>query len=89
MPGDAFQEEEIEVPVMREEAVVAKEAHVTGQVNLNKNVETETETVGGDVRQEDVVVDGEDQEFVTSRGRGIRGETTDYTTETTTTETTR
>jgi uncharacterized protein (TIGR02271 family) len=57
VPGNAFQEEEIEVPVMREEAVTAKEAHVTGQVNVNKTVETEQQTVSGDIRKEDVEVD--------------------------------
>lgn len=56
--GDnAFQEQTIEVPVMREEPVVATEAHVTGRVQVNKDVETETRTVEGDVRSEDVEVD--------------------------------
>jgi len=57
VPTNAFQEQEIEVPVMREEPVVNKEARVTGGVRLNKDVQTETQTVGGEVRSEDVVVD--------------------------------
>jgi uncharacterized protein (TIGR02271 family) len=57
VPSDAFREQEVEVPVMREEAVVGKEARVTGGVALNKNVQTETETVGGDVRKEDVDIE--------------------------------
>ncbi len=57
LPHDAFQEREVEVPVMREEPVVAKETHVTGGVRLNKDVQTETRTVGGEVRKEDVEVD--------------------------------
>lgn len=57
VPNSAFQEREIEVPVSREEAVVGKEAHVTGQVRVQKNVDTETQTVGDDVRREDVQVD--------------------------------
>lgn len=56
--GDnAFQEQTIQVPVMREEPVVATQAHVTGRVQVNKDVETETRTVEGDVRSEDVEVD--------------------------------
>lgn len=55
--GTAFQEENIEVPVMREEPVVAKEARVTGEVRVGKNVETETQTVGDTVRREDVEID--------------------------------
>jgi len=68
--GDnAFQEQTIEVPVMREEPVVATEAHVTGRVQVNKDVETETRTVEGDVRSEDVEVDRD----VDSSGTGTRG----------------
>jgi len=55
--SDVFEEEEINVPVTREEPVVAKEVRTTGEVRLNKNVQTQTETVGGDVRSEDVDVD--------------------------------
>jgi uncharacterized protein (TIGR02271 family) len=55
--SNAFQEQEIEVPVMREEPVVEKQARVTGEVRVGKDVETETRTVGGQVRQEDVEVD--------------------------------
>jgi uncharacterized protein (TIGR02271 family) len=57
VPDTAFQEQEIDVPVMREEPVVAKEARVTGKVRLDKTSEVETQTVGGEVRREDVEVD--------------------------------
>ncbi len=68
VPDDAFQEQEINVPVMREEAVVDKQARVTGEVRLNKTTETETQTVDGEVRSEDVeVVDDTDV-----RGTGKR-----------------
>ncbi len=53
----AFQEQEIEIPVMREEAVANKEVRATEQVRLNKTAQTETETVGGDVRSEEVEID--------------------------------
>ena len=64
----AFQEREIDVPVMREEPVVGKETRVTDEVRVNKDVETETRRVGDEVRREDVKVDREE-----SRGRKQRG----------------
>jgi stress response protein YsnF len=48
---------------MREEAVVGKEARATEQVRLNKTVGTETETVGGDVRREEVETEGDTTGF--------------------------
>lgn len=63
--GQAFQEQEIDVPLMEEEPVVEKQAHVTGGVRMTKTVETDTQTVGGDVRSEDVEVEGDDDENVT------------------------
>ena len=52
----SFQEETIDVPLTREEAVVSKEAHVTGAVRLNKTSTSETQTVSDTVRKEDVEV---------------------------------
>jgi uncharacterized protein (TIGR02271 family) len=59
--GTAFQEQEIDIPVMRQEAVVGKESHATEQVRPNKTTETETETVGGEIRREDVDIDRDDE----------------------------
>jgi len=56
-PGDAFQEQDIEIPTMREEPVVSKDARVTGEVRVSKTPVTETRTVEGQVRKEDVAVD--------------------------------
>jgi uncharacterized protein (TIGR02271 family) len=56
---DAFQEREIDVPVMREEAVVGKDTRVTGQVQVNKTADTDTRTVTGQVRKEDVEVEND------------------------------
>ncbi len=68
VPDTAFQEQEIDVPLTREEPVVDKQARVTGEVQLNKTTETETRTVGGEVRSEDVeVVDD-----TNVRGKGKR-----------------
>ena len=51
-----FKEETIDVPLSREEVVVAKEAHVTGAVRLHKTAESETQNVSETVRKEDVEV---------------------------------
>ncbi len=53
---DAFTEQTIEVPLTREEAVVAKEAVVTGAVRVAKTAHVETQTVSDSVRKEDVEV---------------------------------
>lgn len=57
VPSDAFQEKEVGVTATREEPVVGKEAHVTGEVRVGKTAETETRTVGGDVRKEEADVE--------------------------------
>jgi uncharacterized protein (TIGR02271 family) len=66
-PGDAFREEEVRVPVMEEEPVVGKEARVTGEVRVKKDVGTERRTVGGDVRKTDVEI--EDESGRTTKGK--------------------
>lgn len=60
--ADAFKDQTIEVKLTQEEAVVSKEAHVTGAVRIGKTAETETRTVSDSVRKEDVEVvrDGEE-----------------------------
>ena len=72
VPPDAFQERQIEVPVTREEPVVQKEAHVTGEVQVGKSVETEQRTVQGEVRREDVAVDHEGDVDVRRSGQERR-----------------
>ena len=68
--GNAFQEEEIDVPLTREEAVVGTESHATEQVRLTKSVSTETENVRGDVRREDVETNESGSGF-TGRDRDV------------------
>ena len=72
VPPDAFREQQIEVPLTREEPVVEKEAHVTGQVRVGKTTETEQRTVGGEVRREDVEVDREGEVDVRGTGQERR-----------------
>jgi len=53
----AFEEGTIRVPVRGEEAVVQKEAFVTGEVVVGREVKTERQTVSDTVRKERVNVD--------------------------------
>lgn len=53
----AFQEGTIRVPVRGEEAVVNKQAVVTGEVAINKDVKADRQTVADTVRRERVDVD--------------------------------
>ncbi len=64
-----FKDEVIDVPLTREEAVVAKEAVVTGAVRLHKTAEAETQNVSETVRKEDVEVlrDGKTEEAGTDK----------------------
>ena len=63
--GAAIGEEEVEVPLRAEEAVVEKRAVAKERIGLEKDVQTERETVGGEVRKERVEVEGDDE--LTSR----------------------
>ena len=53
-------EAEVEVPVSREEPVVQKQAVAKERITLDKDVETERETVRDEVRKERVDVEGDD-----------------------------
>ena len=57
-PGeDAFREGTIRVPIRGEEAVVSKQAYVTGEVVIDKTQTTERETISDTVRKERVHVE--------------------------------
>jgi len=80
-PGDdAFREGTIRVPVRGEEAVVAKEAVVTGEVVIDKTRTAEQRQVSDTVRKQRVDVDenyqraraGFEQEFAGRKDRGTR-----------------
>jgi len=75
----AFQEGTIRVPVRGEEAVVNKQAVVTGEVDVNKTVRAEQQTISDTVRREQVNVDDSGARQATG---GVRG--TDYNNTTTT-----
>ena len=57
--GDAFQEEEIVIPVSEEEVVVDKETVVTDEVEVEKTTHTDRETVTETTRHEELEVDDE------------------------------
>lgn len=69
--GD-FTEEEIYVPLRREEAVVAKEARVREEVRIGKRQETEQQTISDTVRHEDVEID--DQSRLDATGSRAKSE---------------
>jgi uncharacterized protein (TIGR02271 family) len=57
--GAGIGEEEIEVPLRAEEPVVQKETIAKERVGLEKDVETERETVGDELKKERVDVEGD------------------------------
>jgi uncharacterized protein (TIGR02271 family) len=60
--GKAFQEEEVNIPVMEEEVDVTKKQKVTGEIRVRKQSRTEQKKVSGEVRKEDVEVNKKDEE---------------------------
>lgn len=57
--GAELGEQEVEVPLRQEEPVVQKEAIAKERIGLEKDVETETQTVSDEVRKERVEVEGD------------------------------
>ncbi len=55
----AFEGEDIYIPLRREEPVVQKETRVREEVRARKTTETERQTVSGEVRKEDVEIEGD------------------------------
>ncbi|HWQ93686.1 MAG TPA: PRC and DUF2382 domain-containing protein [Clostridia bacterium] len=52
----AFTEQEVYIPLRREEAVVQKETHLREEVRARKKTQSEHEEVSGEVRREDVEI---------------------------------
>ena len=55
----AFEEQEVEVPLSAEEAVVGKQVVAKERIGVQKGVESRTETVADEVRKERVEVEGD------------------------------
>jgi uncharacterized protein (TIGR02271 family) len=66
---EPFREEQIKVPLSREEGAAEKETHVTGGVRVRKTQGVDQETIRENVRHEDVDVD--------ESGKAIRPSTTE------------
>jgi len=60
--GKAFEEEEIYIPLWREEPVVSKQAHVHEEVRAWKTEESEPQNVSGEVRKEEIEVEDQRKE---------------------------
>ena len=66
---------DIEIPLRQQEVVTSKEAVVTGEVNIRKEVKRDTERVTDTVRREEVHVDDPNNKRVHVEGeRGMRGQ---------------
>lgn len=63
---------DIEIPLKEQEVVTQKEARVTGEVNVRKEVKRDTERVSDTVRREDVHVEGGDSARVHTEGTRMR-----------------
>jgi uncharacterized protein (TIGR02271 family) len=67
--GAAIGEEEIEVPLRGEQAVTEKRTVAKERVGIEKNVETERETIGDELRKERIEVEGDEVEGRKRRGK--------------------
>ena len=71
----AAMDRDIEIPLKQQEVVTSKEAVVTGEVNIRKEVKRETERVTDTVRREEVHVEDAKNPRVHVEGeRGMRGQ---------------
>ncbi len=71
--AELFRERVIEAEESSEEAVVAKEARVTGEVVVNKEVRERTETIRDSVRRTEVEVDEDNVANTNTTRRGDKG----------------
>jgi len=72
----AMMDRDIEIPLKQQEVVTSKEAVVTGEVNVRKEVTRDTERVTDTVRREEVrVEDAKDPRVHVEGERGMRGQT--------------
>jgi uncharacterized protein (TIGR02271 family) len=70
----AFQEEDVFIPLRREEAVVEKEARVREEVQVRKGTTTEQQQVSEQVRKEDVEIEKEGEaRYETGTGKPRQG----------------
>src|SRR5437764_3927572 len=69
-PGDKdFQQQDIFIPLRREEPVVQKESHVREEVRVSKKTQTERQNISEQVRKEDVEINRSGGIPPSSKGR--------------------
>ncbi len=68
-----MRDRDIEIPLREQEVVTQKQAVVTGEVNVRKEVKQETERVSDTVRREDVRVEDAGSDRVHVEGAGTAG----------------
>lgn len=68
--GTAFEEEEVEMELRRQEPVVSKETVAKERVGLRKDVDETTETIREEVRSEEVDIEGDLDDRPRRRGGG-------------------
>jgi uncharacterized protein (TIGR02271 family) len=69
--GKSFEQEEVYIPLRREEAVVQKETHVREEVRVSKRSEKERQHIQERVRKEDVQVERSGQQGRQTAGAGV------------------
>ena len=67
--GDDIGDAETEITLSEERAVVTKETVAKERVRLEKDVVQDTETVSGEVRKEQIEVEGDVEDATAKRGR--------------------
>jgi uncharacterized protein (TIGR02271 family) len=73
VPGEAFKEETIFIPLRREEPVIQKETRIREEVRVGKKRESERRTVSESVRKEDVEVENQQNPRFGGPGESGRG----------------
>ena len=69
----SMRDRDIEIPLKEQEVVTQKQAVVTGEVNIRKEVVTDTERVSDTVRREEVHVEDANSDHVHVEGAGMTG----------------
>jgi uncharacterized protein (TIGR02271 family) len=69
----AFEDEDVFIPLRREEAVVEKENHVREEIRIHKEALTEKEMVSGEIRREDIEIDDKAEDRRYPRGTAREG----------------
>ena len=67
-----FEDEDVFIPLRREEAVLEKQSHVREEIRIRKEMVTEKEMVSGEIRKEDVEIDDKAEDIRYPRGTSAK-----------------